>query len=68
MNDRLRRLPVADQIRKGLEEAILHSRGEITLKTATLAMPEPPPEVRADELTELRRVDSPKVAMIRESP
>jgi putative transcriptional regulator len=54
MNDRLRRLPVADQIRKGLEEAILHFRGEITLETATLAMPEPPPEVRADELTELR--------------
>jgi putative transcriptional regulator len=54
MNDRPRRLPVADQIRKGLEEAILHSRGEITLKTTTLALPEPPPEVRADELTELR--------------
>ena len=54
MNDQRKRLPVADQIRKGLEEAIRHAKGEITLKTTTLEMPDPPPDVRADELTEIR--------------
>jgi putative transcriptional regulator len=49
-----KRLPVAEQIRKGLEEAILHAKGEITLKTATLEMPDHPPEVGTQELTELR--------------
>jgi putative transcriptional regulator len=54
INQRPKRLPVAEQIRKGLEEGIRHARGEITLKTTTLEMPDPPPEVRADELTEIR--------------
>jgi putative transcriptional regulator len=53
-NNRPKRLPVAEQIRKGLEEAIRHARGEITLKTTTLEMPDPPPEVQADELARLR--------------
>jgi hypothetical protein len=44
MKDRPKRLSVADQIRKGLEEAIRHARGEITLKTTTLEWPDPPPE------------------------
>jgi hypothetical protein len=34
-----KRLPVAEQIRKGLEEAIRHAKGEITLKTTTLDDP-----------------------------
>jgi hypothetical protein len=33
MKDKSKRLPVAEQIRKGLEEAIRHVKGEITLKT-----------------------------------
>ena len=33
MKDTSKRLPVAEQIRKGLEEGIRHARGEITLKT-----------------------------------
>jgi putative transcriptional regulator len=49
------RLPVVDQIRKGLQEAIRHAKGEITLKTTVLEMPDPPPTVDADELTALRR-------------
>jgi hypothetical protein len=49
-----KRLPVAEQIRKGLEEAILHAKGEITLKTTTLEMPDRPPQVGAEELAELR--------------
>jgi putative transcriptional regulator len=54
MKDVRKRLPVADQIRKGLEEAILHAKGEITLKTTTLEMPDRPPEVGAEELSKLR--------------
>ena len=50
-----RRLPVADQIRKGLEEAILHARGELSLKTTVLTLPEPPPEIQAGEVMTLRR-------------
>jgi putative transcriptional regulator len=54
MNDQRKRLPVADQIRKGLEEAIRHAKGEMTLKTTTLEMPDRPPEVGAEELSKLR--------------
>ena len=54
MNNQRKRLPVAEQIRKGLEEAILHAKGEITLKTTTLEMPDRPPEVGAEELMKLR--------------
>jgi putative transcriptional regulator len=54
MKPQRRRLPVADQIRKGLEEAIRHAKGEITLKTTTLERPDRPPDVNAEELTRLR--------------
>jgi hypothetical protein len=43
-----KRLPVASQIRKGLEETILHARGQITLKTMTVEMPDRPAEVKAE--------------------
>jgi putative transcriptional regulator len=54
MNEQRKRLPVAEQIRKGLEEAIRHAKGEVTLKTTTLELPDRPPEVGAEELTRLR--------------
>ena len=54
MKDTSKRLPVAEQIRKGLEEAIRHAKGEITLKTTTLELPDRPPEVGAAELTKVR--------------
>ncbi len=54
MKRQRKRLPLADQIRKGLEEAIRHAKGEITLKTTTLELPDRPPEVGAAELTSLR--------------
>ena len=44
------RLPVADQIRKGLEEAIRHARGEITLKATVVELPDRPPEVPAERV------------------
>jgi putative transcriptional regulator len=48
------RKPLFERLKTGLEEAILHARGEITLKSTTLEKPDPPPEVGAEELTELR--------------
>jgi putative transcriptional regulator len=54
MNDQRKRLPVAEQIRKGLEEAIRHAKGEITLKTTTLETPDRPPEIGAEELMKIR--------------
>jgi putative transcriptional regulator len=54
MSEDRKRLPVADQIRKGLEEAIRHARGEITLKTTAVEIPDPPPEILPEELTKLR--------------
>jgi putative transcriptional regulator len=54
MSENRKRLPVADQIRKGLEEAIRHARGEITLKTTMVEIPEPPPEIQPEELAKLR--------------
>jgi putative transcriptional regulator len=54
MKDVRKRLPVVEQIRKGLEEAIAHAKGEITLKTYTIEIPDRAPEVGAEELTKLR--------------
>ncbi len=48
------RKPLFERLKGGLEEAIRHAKGEITLKTTTIEIPDRPPEVRADELTELR--------------
>jgi putative transcriptional regulator len=54
MKDQKKRPPLAERIRKGLEEAIRHAKGEITLKTTTLSLPDRPPEVNAEELVKLR--------------
>ncbi len=54
MKDTSKRLPVAEQIRKGLEEAIRHARGEITLKTTIYVLPDEPPEIDAPTLVALR--------------
>jgi putative transcriptional regulator len=43
-----------ERLKTGLEEGIRYARGEITLKTTTLEMPDRPPEVDAKELTKLR--------------
>jgi putative transcriptional regulator len=54
MKDTSKRLPLAERIRKGLEEAIRHARGEITLKTTTVEIPDEPPEIDAPTLVALR--------------
>jgi len=48
------RKPLFERLRTGLEEAIRHTRGEITLRTTVCELPDPPPEVMAQELTRLR--------------
>jgi len=48
------RKPLFERLRTGLEEAIRHAKGEITLKSTTLEMPDRPPEVGAEELANLR--------------
>jgi putative transcriptional regulator len=49
-----KRLPVAQQIRKGLEEAIQWTRGQTSLNSTMLEMPEPPPQLAPSDLTALR--------------
>lgn len=41
-----------DRLQTGLQEAIAHARGELTLKTVDL--PDPPPEIDARTLSSLR--------------
>ena len=48
------RKPLFERLKTGLEEAILHAKGDITLKTTTLEIPDRPPEIVAEELTTLR--------------
>ena len=48
------RRPLFERLKAGLEEGIRHAKGEITLKTTTLELPDRPPEVGAAELTKVR--------------
>ena len=48
------RKPLFARLTAGLEEGILHAKGEITLETMTLELPDRPPAVGADERTKLR--------------
>ena len=54
MKETAKRLPVAGQIRKGLEEAIRHAKSEVTLKTTILEVPDRPPELGAEDVTRIR--------------
>jgi len=48
------RKPLAERIRIGLEEALAHARGELTLKTIVHEHPTAPPEIDAKTLIALR--------------
>ncbi len=48
------REPLFERLRIGLEEGIRHAKGEITVKTTILDMPDRPPKVGAEELTDIR--------------
>jgi DNA-binding transcriptional regulator YiaG len=48
------RAPLFERLRTGLEEAIRHAKGEISLKATVLELPDPPPQIQPDELMKLR--------------
>ncbi|MDR3621091.1 MAG: helix-turn-helix domain-containing protein [Paludisphaera borealis] len=48
------REPLFDRLKAGLEEAIRHAQGEITLKTTTVELPDPPPPITAEEVARIR--------------
>jgi putative transcriptional regulator len=49
------RKPLFERLKTSLEEAILHAKGEVVLKTTVIEIPERPPDIKASELIELRR-------------
>jgi putative transcriptional regulator len=48
------RKPLFERLKTGMEEAIRHNRGEISLKTTVVEMPDPPPQIPPEELKKLR--------------
>ena len=54
MKSSKRRKPLFERLKTGLEEGILHAKGEITLKTVPVEMPDRPPAIGAEELAKLR--------------
>jgi len=48
------RPPFFDRVCKALEEGIQHARGEISLRTTTLRLPDRPPKVEARAIARLR--------------
>jgi hypothetical protein len=46
------RKPLFERLKAGMEDAIRHARGEITLKTTVVEIPDPPPESRPDRVHE----------------
>lgn len=48
------RRPLFERLKSGMEEAIRHAKGETALKTTVIELPDPPPEVRGEEVIRLR--------------
>lgn len=48
------RKPLFDRLKTGMEEAIRHAKGEVVLETTFVELPDPPPEVRGEEVARLR--------------
>ncbi len=48
------RRPLAERLKTSLEEAIRQARGEITLKTTVVELPDEPPEIDAPTLVAIR--------------
>jgi putative transcriptional regulator len=42
------------KIKEGLEDALAHKKGKITLRTETIEIPEPPAEYTAKEIRKIR--------------
>ncbi len=52
MITKTKRKPLAERLKSGLTEAVQFAKGELTLRT--VAVPAPPPEIAAKEVTSLR--------------
>jgi putative transcriptional regulator len=48
------RRPLAERLKTSLEEGVRHVRGEITLKTTVVELPDEPPEIDAATLVAIR--------------
>jgi putative transcriptional regulator len=48
------RRPLAERLKTAMEEGIRHARGEITLRTTVVELPDEPPEIDAPTLVALR--------------
>jgi putative transcriptional regulator len=46
--------PLFERLKSSLEDANRHAKGEITLKTTTVELPDKPPEVDADDVVRIR--------------
>jgi putative transcriptional regulator len=53
MNSR-KRPPLAERLRIGLEQALRHAQGEITLPTHVIEIPDPPPKYSAKAICKIR--------------
>lgn len=50
-----KRPPLAERIKRGLQQAIAFERGEITLRTKEVKIPAPPQNLSADDITRIRK-------------
>ncbi|NUM56544.1 MAG: helix-turn-helix domain-containing protein [Candidatus Hydrogenedentes bacterium] len=55
MSKKKRAVSAFEQIKSGLEDSIAYSRGELSLPTITMTLPEPPPKTNAKKIAALRR-------------
>ncbi len=52
---KLKRPPLAERLAQALEDGLAAQRGEITLRTRTMVIPDPPPEFDRERILRLRR-------------
>ncbi len=46
-----------EDIKAGLEDAIAHKKGKLSLRSETIVIPEPPAQYKAKEIKEIREVN-----------
>lgn len=49
------RPPLAERIKKGLQELIAHEKGEVTLRTREVFIPDPPQSYTAEDIARIRK-------------
>jgi putative transcriptional regulator len=50
----MKKTKLGQELISGMMEIIAHQEGKITLRTAKMEMPDPPPELSADEISKIR--------------